>query len=63
MGTVVGIVLTFAFLLDEALIVWIDGCSVMSRGMGSVVDNAGESGSAFLAGEAVVFFGDFFFFW
>ena len=62
-GTVVGVVLTLAFLLDEALIVWIDVCSVMSRGMGSVVDNAGESGSAFLAGEAVVvFFGDFFFF-
>ena len=68
---VIGTAFTLAFFLLEALVAGRIGCSVMLVGMGAVTDsgmNTGvETGSVFLAGEAVaglssVFFGEFFFF-
>ena len=68
---VAGTAFTLAFFRLEALVAGRLRCSVILVGMGAVTDsgiNPGvETGSAFLAGEAVaglssVFFGDFLFF-
>ena len=66
-SVVVGAAFTLSFFLLEALVAGRLGCSVMLAGMGAVTDSSMNTGSAFLAGEAVaglssVFFGDFFFF-